>query len=173
MRWPLDATHDPDLRSWVESANESNSDFPIQNLPFCVFKFSEDEAPRIGTAIGSQMLDLCSSVRAGILEGPEHALTAYSLNPLMALPLDARTALRRRVSEILSDAAWRAKTEPLLTPRKRSYCASQPVSATTPIFTLPFFMGRTWADCSGPIVLCCRITSTCRSGITDGHRQLW
>ena len=31
-------THDPALRSWVESANASDSDFPIQNLPFALFR---------------------------------------------------------------------------------------------------------------------------------------
>ena len=34
----LNESHDPALRSWVESANEPGTDFPIQNLPFCVFR---------------------------------------------------------------------------------------------------------------------------------------
>jgi fumarylacetoacetase len=34
----MDSTHDPDLKSWVESANEPGCDFPIQNLPFGIFK---------------------------------------------------------------------------------------------------------------------------------------
>jgi fumarylacetoacetase len=34
----LNATHDPTLRSWVESANSAGMDFPIQNLPFAVFR---------------------------------------------------------------------------------------------------------------------------------------
>lgn len=33
----MNETHDPKARSWVASANESGSDFPIQNLPFGVF----------------------------------------------------------------------------------------------------------------------------------------
>ncbi len=34
----INETHDINLKSWVESANDPNTDFPIQNLPFCVFK---------------------------------------------------------------------------------------------------------------------------------------
>ncbi len=55
----LDATHDPALRSWVESANDPASDFPIQNLPFGRFRRARsDDAWRIGVAIGDQVLDL-------------------------------------------------------------------------------------------------------------------
>ncbi len=114
MRWTIDQTHAADLRSWVESANESTSDFPIQNLPFCVFKHAENDKPRIGTAIGAQILDLDGCRRAGLVD--QAALASGSLGPLMALPLDARAALRRRLSEILSQPVWRAAAEPLLTP---------------------------------------------------------
>ena len=34
----LDVTHDPRARSWVDSANQAGCDFPIQNLPFAVFR---------------------------------------------------------------------------------------------------------------------------------------
>jgi len=33
----LNETHDPSLQSWVKSANDPESDFPIQNLPFAIF----------------------------------------------------------------------------------------------------------------------------------------
>jgi len=59
----LDVTHDPALRSWVQSANDLATDFPVQNLPFARFrpKAAQDHeaAPwRIGVAIGDQILDL-------------------------------------------------------------------------------------------------------------------
>src|SRR5918912_3663103 len=58
---PLDATHDPDARSWVESANEAGTDFPIQNLPLGIFKRKgKTEPPRGGVAIGDQILDLAA-----------------------------------------------------------------------------------------------------------------
>ena len=55
----IDETHDPVLRSWVETANDPQGDFPIQNLPFG--RFRRRGAPgawRIGVAIGEQVLDL-------------------------------------------------------------------------------------------------------------------
>ncbi len=54
-----DATHDPNLRSWVASANHADADFPIQNLPFARFtNANAQEARRIGVGIGDQILDL-------------------------------------------------------------------------------------------------------------------
>jgi fumarylacetoacetase len=114
MRWSIGPTHDPALRSWVESANVSGAEFPVQNLPYCVFSNAEHQTPRIGTAIGSQIMDLRGCLRAGLLEEP--ALANPSLNRLMALPLEARAALRERLSEILRDSAWRSQVEALLMP---------------------------------------------------------
>ena len=55
----LNHTHDPAARSWVQSANQAGSDFPIQNLPFCVFRRrGTGEAFRGGVAIGDQVIDL-------------------------------------------------------------------------------------------------------------------
>ena len=54
-----DATHDPKLTSWVESANVVGCDFPIQNLPYARMRMAGSEAPwRVGVAIGEQVLDL-------------------------------------------------------------------------------------------------------------------
>lgn len=56
-------THDPALTSWVESANDPASDFPIQNLPLCAFDPhpDDDEGPgaeHLGVRIGDSVLDL-------------------------------------------------------------------------------------------------------------------
>jgi len=51
-----DETHDPQLRSWVESANDPESHFPIQNLPFGYFDVGAGVRP--GVAIGDQIIDL-------------------------------------------------------------------------------------------------------------------
>jgi fumarylacetoacetase len=58
-----DATHDPALRSWVPSANLTDSDFPVQNLPLGRFRPRAGEGQphspwRAGVAIGDQVLDL-------------------------------------------------------------------------------------------------------------------
>ena len=52
----INETHDPNLKSWVESANYPNTDFPIQNLPF--FCFDTFAAFSVGTRIGDELLDL-------------------------------------------------------------------------------------------------------------------
>lgn len=36
MPHQIDHTHDANLRSWIESANDPKTDFPLQNLPLCV-----------------------------------------------------------------------------------------------------------------------------------------
>jgi hypothetical protein len=54
----LNETHDPALRSWVDSAQREGGDFPIQNLPFAVFRRAgTDESWRGGVAIGDQVVD--------------------------------------------------------------------------------------------------------------------
>lgn len=55
----LNETHDPQLRSWIESANAPDTDFPIQNLPFGIFRRrGTTEKPRGGIAIGDQIFDV-------------------------------------------------------------------------------------------------------------------
>ena len=80
----MDATHNPKLKSWVESANDPAGDFPIQNLPFGVFRRrGSKEPPRGGVAIGDQILDLAA---VGLTTGP-------NLNILAGA---GRTAWRRK-----------------------------------------------------------------------------
>ena len=55
MTCALDDTHDPSLASWVESANDPATDFPIQNLPFGRFRRAGEPRYRIGVAIGDQI----------------------------------------------------------------------------------------------------------------------
>jgi fumarylacetoacetase len=89
----LDATHEPALKSWVESANEPDCDFPIQNLPFGIFKRKgAKESPRGGVAIGDQILDLAA---LGIKTGP-------TLNGLAGMGQGEWKRLRKAVSKGLS-----------------------------------------------------------------------
>src|SRR5439155_23462339 len=68
MIGPPDRTHDPAARSWVASANREDTDFPVQNLPFGSFRArGSTEAPRIGVAIGDEVLDLSRTVSSGAL----------------------------------------------------------------------------------------------------------
>ena len=115
----IDETHDPARTSWVESAN-GHPDFPIQNLPLGVFSVGND-SPRIGCAIGDMILDVKALANAGLVD--EHWRLALGLSTLNAWfahgPRDA-TALRKRLSELLSDERQRASVEPLLVPAVRA-----------------------------------------------------
>ena len=102
---PLDATHDPALRSWVESANDPATDFPIQNLPLGVFAHDGDARHRIGVAIGESILDLDACAAAALLDELGVALVnacrPASLNALFARGRGDMRALRRVVSQLL------------------------------------------------------------------------
>ncbi len=113
MAHPIDETHDPNLRSWVEAANREGADFPIQNLPLGVFRRTpSQERPRIGVAIGDQILDLRRCWEHGRLKGlPDHlqqAARAAVLNPLMGLPAKSMSLLRQRLVKILAADGWGA-----------------------------------------------------------------
>ena len=102
----VDDTLSPTLRSWVESADDPASDFPIQNLPFGVFRpKGSGEAWRVGTAIGDHVLDLAAVARSGLLSGSAARLGARcdapSLNAIMESGLTARRELRAQVSQLL------------------------------------------------------------------------
>jgi len=97
----LNETHDPSLQSWVESAN-AQSGFPIQNLPFASFRRAGSNEPfRLGVAIGDQVLDLCLA-RKHLRGDWGEALSAPTLNPLMALGADAAAMLRSALSRALT-----------------------------------------------------------------------
>jgi len=82
-----DRTHDPALRSWVESANQPGCDFPIQNLPFATFRHLS--GTHVGVAIGDRVLDVTE------------ALKIPSMRGLMAMPKPARIELRREIQDLL------------------------------------------------------------------------
>ncbi|TDQ44770.1 fumarylacetoacetase [Tepidicella xavieri] len=106
----LNETHDPALRSWVASANRSGTDFPIQNLPFAVFRRrGSAEAWRGGVAIGEQIVDLAAVAQAGVFSGDvaqaAQAGAQDKLNALMALGQGAWSALRLALSRALREGS--------------------------------------------------------------------
>ncbi|HMA71000.1 MAG TPA: fumarylacetoacetase [Xanthobacteraceae bacterium] len=117
----IDPTHDPALRSFVASANAPDCDFPIQNLPYGAFRRrSSTGTPRIGVAIGDQILNIAAA--ADLLDGAAgHAAAACAvphLNDLMKLGPASWAALRSGLSQLLStDRADRqSRVERHLTP---------------------------------------------------------
>jgi fumarylacetoacetase len=100
----MNETHDPALESWVESANDPASDFPVQNLPFGVFTRAGDEIPRVGIAIGDQILDVVACHAAGYLKAWQGAPGNFGsrLNSLMAVDPHQLELFRREVSALLA-----------------------------------------------------------------------
>jgi fumarylacetoacetase len=118
----LDETHEPSLRSFVESANDPDGDFPIQNLPLGAFRREPGQGVRLGVAIGDRVLDLTACHGAGLFTGDladvADACAGPTLNALMARGAAARRRLRRALSRWLRHgSAERARLEPHLVPR--------------------------------------------------------
>lgn len=120
MPSPIDQTHDPRLESWVESANDPNTDFPIQNLPIVNYgavdesltdPLSDAFVGLLGVLIGDCVLDVRKAFDAGLLDallrfddGSEGCDIDYWLNDtngIAAAPAEFRTELRRVISAIL------------------------------------------------------------------------
>ena len=121
--YALNETHDPALRSWVGSANGGDTDFPIQNLPFAIFRSrGSQEAFRAGVAIGDRIAAVADVAATDPLapDAPAAARAAGgdSLNALMALGPPAWSALRLALSRALREGATaRAALEPVLVPQ--------------------------------------------------------
>ena len=111
MSGTIDHTHDPARTSWVAGA-DGHADFPVQNLPFGIFA-PAGGVPRPGVAIGNHILCLKCAAEAGLVPSSD-VLAGLTLNALFALPASRRLALRRRLSDLLSDPVHRAVATPLL-----------------------------------------------------------
>ena len=106
MNTMLNPTHDPAARSWLASANQRGGDFPIQNLPFAVFRVRGTAEPfRGGVAIGDQVIDMARLSQAGCLKGlaldAAKAGAQTTLNALMAMGPAAWSALRHGLFGLL------------------------------------------------------------------------
>jgi fumarylacetoacetase len=147
----LNETHDPARKSFVQSANQPDTDFPIQNLPFGVFRRDGGE-PQGGVAIGDRVFDLQAGLDARLFSGAAAeaagAAAGPTLNPLMALGNRYASALRARLSELLrADAPERAHLEAMgerLLPAMAAVRLEMPaeVASFTDFFTSIFHAER-------------------------------
>jgi fumarylacetoacetase len=91
--------------SWVGTANEPDSGFPLQSLPYCAFTSAPDATPHLGVGIGAFILDLHQLSEAKLLTDLptdlQTACTAPTLNPLMRRGPQAWSALRQRLTDLL------------------------------------------------------------------------
>ncbi len=125
----VDTTHDPALQSWVPSANEAATDFPIQNLPYGRFRQSgSGQAWRIGVAIGDQVLDL-QQARAAVPWPDDVAallqpLAQGDLNAFMGRSVAERRRLRAALSQVLAQGSGaRAALSACLCPQAQTEMA--------------------------------------------------
>jgi fumarylacetoacetase len=130
----LNETHDPSLRSWVATANDVESDFPIQNLPFGVFRrHGSSEVYRGGVAIGDRVLDLQAAWSCGAFSTAQISAAAARalscarqpvLNDLMGLGTVPMSDLRLALSRALRQgSALQAVLEPCLVGRAEAEMA--------------------------------------------------
>jgi len=98
MTTAVDDTHDPAIESFVASANDPATDFPLQNLPLGRFRRGSGEEWQIGAAIGDQVLPLRES----------GFVATDDMNRLMAAGAAARRSLRHALSMALRSDSPRA-----------------------------------------------------------------
>ena len=119
----LDETHDPRARCWLDSANRESGDFPIQNLPFAIFRRAGSaEEFRGGVAIGDQIIDLAVLAARGIFQGQAaqgiRAGADSSLNSLMQLGPEVSGAVRHALFEgLLAGSHHQAALQSCLVPQ--------------------------------------------------------
>jgi fumarylacetoacetase len=122
----LDETHDPRARSWLDSANRPECDFPIQNLPFAVFRRADSaEEYRGGVAIGDQIIDLAALARLDAFEAHAaqgiRAGSLNSLNSLMQLgPVVWKAARRALFQSLLEGSRLQATLQSCLVAQREA-----------------------------------------------------
>ena len=107
----------PLMKSWVASANNTDSPFPLNNLPYGVFSTVGSD-PRCGVAIGDMILDCQAAEEVGLIDLGEIALFELPFwNDLMEEGPAVWAALRNRLTTLLAEgSADQPKTEPMLVP---------------------------------------------------------
>lgn len=116
----INETHDPKLKSWVESANDPGTDFPIQNLPLVQFHRVAQEAPRVGVRVGQKIVDLQEwwRLRAEAAMEPHEARLAVAVDWSDWGPLaggrDSLSRLRRTLqADLVHDDSWQERRSAL------------------------------------------------------------
>ncbi|HIH78967.1 MAG: fumarylacetoacetase [Candidatus Poseidoniia archaeon] len=97
--------NNPALRSWIEV--ETNSHFPIQNLPFGICRSPAGGDLHVCSAIGEFVIDLAALDEVGAFDDTPVAGTEVfhepTLNAFMALGREAWSATRQALSQLLRD----------------------------------------------------------------------
>ena len=115
----------PLMKSWVASANNAQTSFPLNNLPYgSVVKevaahMGEGAFPHCCTAIGDQIFDLTTFEADGHISADDKGLVLQSgtWENFMALGAEVWSGFRRKLIELLDvDSPHHALIEPYLMP---------------------------------------------------------
>ena len=104
--------------TWVDIAD--GPDFPLANLPYGVFTANAPDLrgpPRVGVAIGEYVLDVAALAASGVHVPYSNDFAMPTLNQFMSRGRLAWTAVRERLTELLSDVAYREAVSPYLVPK--------------------------------------------------------
>jgi fumarylacetoacetase len=126
--------NDPKLRSFVPVSPDSH--FPIQNLPYGVFTTPANYTPRVGVAIGDQVLDLSSLEQAGLLDivPGERLFSRPTLNGFIECGADAWKRARAAISDLLRQDNARLRDDARL--RARAFAPQAAAKMLLPL-TIP------------------------------------
>ena len=105
----MSRANNPNIKSWVEV--KPDSDFPIQNLPFGIYKSKANPEPRIGVAIGEFIIDMNVVQSLGAydsLQLPPNIFIAKTLNEFIALGKPTTTGVRELLSDFLNTTIGRS-----------------------------------------------------------------
>ncbi len=100
----LNKTHSPDLHSWVSSANDEGTDFPIQNLPFGVFRRQDNGRLSTGIAIGTQILDITCAAECGMWNSHTQSLLENAKDGKLVYLMGTSPTEVSKLREVLSSA---------------------------------------------------------------------
>ena len=93
------------LKSWVESANSTTTDFPLNNLPCGVFT-TGDEPGRCGVAIGEFILDVSALEAEGLLKLAEQPVFDVPFwNEFMEAGPGVWAEFRSQITAMLAEGA--------------------------------------------------------------------
>jgi len=137
MTYEINETHDPHMTSWVESANDPNTGFPIQNLPFCVFRGpTNPDMPRVGVVIGDSVIDVWGLYGSGLISAETREAAVASsdgnLNRLAGAN-NSYSGLRRKLTSLLNAAT--------ATEAERVTMTANMIAVDECEFSVPFSIG--------------------------------
>lgn len=102
------------LKSWVQSANSPETQFPLNNLPYGVFSV-EGGARKCGVAIGDHIVDMAALAESGLLKTDAALFASPSWNAMMEAGADVWAAFRAEMTALLAEgAAAEAQITPML-----------------------------------------------------------